>query len=564
MKSVLFSLFISISFLAHAQNSLIDDAWIDSLHHYNDQYVGTILPRQMLDQKHENFGGFPDRYNIYYPNHTAEVIERLAAAYVSDRSSLFLQDSVLRRLRYAITFMLNQQHPDGTIDLLSTNFHSTPDLAFAVEPIARSFKILTRQGRSETEAVRDLMQTFLKQGGEALVRGGIHTPNHRWVVSMALARLYDLFGDERYVQRIDQWLAEGIDIDPEGQYTERSTGIYSPLTNRCFITISRLLGRPALLDPVRKNLDMSIYYLHPNGEVVTEASRRQDQYRPRLPVPYYYSYRYMALEDENDTYGAIAFQLQNQLGPRVLSGTLSHFLEEESLWEKMPLGKVPVKYERHFPESELVRFRDGDWDATLLAKNSTLLTMHHGNTILQGLRISSAFFGKGQMIADTLIVLDSSYTLSQELKGPYYQPFHRDSISGDGIWENMPRENREQSEVQSIRYKVKVIPHGLDSMVVKIQITGTDHVPVAVELSFRENGIFKNTRPDNADTDIHFLAEGYGSFGDEESRIYFGPGLHEHTWTVLRGAEEKIAGKSVYLTGYTPFNHTLYLSPQQH
>ena len=559
MKSILFFVFVSASILTHAQNSGVDDAWIDSLNHYSDHYAEKVLPRQMLDPNHEDFGGFPDGYDIYYPNSTAGVIERLTTVYVSNHSSLHLNDSVLLRLQYAMTFMLNHQHADGTIDLLSTNFHSTPDLAFAVEPIARSFKILTLQEKNETQAVRDLMRTFLKNGGEALVRGGVHTPNHRWVVSMALSRLYDLFGDERYVQRIDQWLDEGIDIDAEGQFTERSTGIYSPLTDRCFITIARLLDRPDLLDPVRKNLDMSMYYLHPNGEVVTEASRRQDQYRPRLPWPYYYPYRYMAIHDDNDTYGAIALQLQNQLGARVLSGTLSHFLEEESFWESVPLGQVPETYERYFPESELVRFRDEDWDATLLAKNSTLLSMHHGNTVLQGLRISSAFFGKGQMIADTLMPGDGHYTLRQKLEGPYYQPFHKDSVSGDGIWEDMPRENREQSEVQSIVYEVQVTPHGADSMMVEIQLTGTDHVPVAVELSFRDHGHFENTIPDKTDSSIHFLSDGYGSFGDEESRIYFGPGLKEHGWTALRGAEDKIEGKSVYLTGFTPFHHTLYI-----
>ncbi len=559
MKSILLALFIPVSFLTYAQNASKGDVWIDSLNYYSDQYAETVMPRQMLDRTHDDFGGFPDQYDIYYPNYTAGVIERLTTVYASDRSSLFLNDTVLQQLQNAITFMLNHQHPDGTIDLLSTNFHSTPDLAFAIEPIARSFKILTQQGKQETQEVRDLMQTFLKRGGEALVVGGVHTPNHRWVVSMALSRLYDLFGDDRYVQRIDQWLDEGIDIDAEGQFTERSTGIYSPLTDRCFITIARLLDRPDLLDPVRKNLDMSMYYLHPNGEVVTEASRRQDQYRPRLPWPYYYPYRYMAIHDDNDTYGAIALQLQNQLGARVLSGTLSHFLEEKSLWRKLPLGEVPSKYERHFPESELVRFRDGEWDATILAKNSTLLTMHHANTVLQGLRISSAFFGKGQMIADTLILEEDHYTLRQELEGPYYQPFHKDSVTGDGIWEDMPRENREQSEVQSIVYEVQVTPHGADSMVVEIQLTGTDHVPVAVELSFREPGYFENTTPDNTDPSIHFLSEDYGSFGDEESRIYFGPGLKEHSWTALRGAEKKIEGKSVYLTGYTPFHHTLYI-----
>jgi hypothetical protein len=39
--------------------------------------------------------------------------------------------------------------------------------------------------------------------------------------------------------------------------------------------------------------------------------------------------------------------------------------------------------------------------------------------------------------------------------------------------------------------------------------------------------------------------------------VRFGPGVAGHLLTQLRGAEAKLPGKSVYVTGYTPFDQTV-------
>ena len=93
------------------------------------------------------------------------------------------------------------QHSDGTIDLPTTNFHSPPDTAFVLEPVCASLSVV-RRTRPDVppRAVADL-ERFARAAGEALVVGGIHTPNHRWVVCAALARLHALFPDPRYVAR---------------------------------------------------------------------------------------------------------------------------------------------------------------------------------------------------------------------------------------------------------------------------------------------------------------------------------------------------------------------------
>ena len=93
-----------------------------------------------------------------------------------------------------------------------------------------------------------------------------------------------------------------------------------------------------------------------------------------------------------------------------------------------------------------------------------------------------------------------------------------------------------------------------------MEIMGTDHVPVAIELAFRHGGVLRGVEPVQNIKDAYLLKSGAGRYEFANQVIEFGPGRAEHTWTQLRGALPKWDGQSVYVTGFTPFRITLRIA----
>lgn len=543
-----------------ARSVAADPALSAALVRENDREVPLLLAQQEQRAGHRYFGALPDEHGIHTAGGTARLISVLACAVSAPGSKYFGAPALAKPLRQAAAGLKALQHEDGTIDLHVTNFRSPPDTAFIVESVAPSTALLCARPEPEFAAAAEELGRFLRRAGDALLTGGIHTPNHRWVVCAALAWIHALYPDPRYVARIDAWLAETIDIDPDGQYTERSTTVYSPIVNRALITVARLLRRPALLDPVRRNLDMTLYYVHPDGEVVTEASRRQDQYQRGTMSRYHYAYRWLALHDRDGRFAAMTRQIERTATPSQLRGELPAFLVEPNLQKPLPPdAPLPTDYARVFAHSQLVRIRRGNASGTILAQNSTLLSYRRGAAALEAVRLATAFFGKGQFVAPELIQQDGAWVLRQELEGPYYQPFTAEQIARSGVATGgaLPsRTLREKSNVQRLTASVTV-RETEGTFTLAIAVDGAQRVPVAVELAFRHGGKLEGVEPLPGLRTAFLLRAGEGRYQFGSDTIRFGPGHAEHTYTQLRGALPKWEGQSVYLTGLTPFTSTL-------
>lgn len=521
--------------------SLIDD---------HDRSLERALDAQVTDPRSRWCGASPDAWGLHHCGSAGRILRDGAASYFHAPSKFHRSPALLERMKLAADFLKRSQGADGNIDLLTTNFNSPPDTGFVVHNVATAARL------AQIHQHQDLLlwlEPFLVNAGQGMAQGGIHTPNHRWVVCAALAQIHELFPNPVYLKRIDQWLAEGVDIDAEGQFIERSTTVYNAVTNNALVVMAHKLKRKELLEPVRRNLDAMAYLLHPNGEVVTEISRRQDVNTRGTLARYWFCLRYMALHDRNGLYATML----DRLGPQ--HARLAALMEYPSLQKELPPRQpLPDNYENQYPVSGISRIRRGKTSATILHRQSSrFLSIHHGQAVVNAVRLATAFFGKGQFIPSAFARREDGYHFKQTLEAPYYQPLadaelvavQRDNWSSLGG-------RRERSEICHMTYKAQ-IREGAQGFDMRFSARGTANVPVSLEINLRAGGELEGVVPAPQVEEAYLLRGGYATYRMGSDVIRIGPGQCEHAYTQVRGAQPKLPGPSLYITGYTPFEYTL-------
>lgn len=414
--------------------------------------------------------------------------------------------------------------------------------------------------------------------------------DHRWVLCHALARINQLYPDPSYVSRIDEWLSEGIFIDEDGHYPERSMN-YSDIENNAFITMGRLLNRPKLFDAPRKSLTMTYYYMEPNGDLITTDSRRQDQYSHRSIVGQYLHYRFLAIHDQDGNFAQLISMIEGfpDFDKVIVNESLFYFMENEQLLKDLPEPTaLPTTFEKVFKTSSLVRIRRKDTTVTIFggvdwpliiasgrSVSPNFFSYRKGNSILKHMRMSAAFFSMGYFRSEGLRQEGGTYILYQKLEAPYYQPLPEELRNNEGdyeltpsvdgrFWSKMSFDQRPVSNVKTLNSKI-TIREDKGKVTLGFEVNGLEGVEVTIELCFDEAGNFSGTTPSSSGEDNYFLPTGNGFFECGGDTIHFGPGIKQHERINRLDGEQysvhfgslRTKGKHVYLTGVTPFEHTL-------
>jgi hypothetical protein len=275
--------------------------------------------------------------------------------------------------------------------------------------------------------------------------------------------------------------------------------------------------------------------------VVTEISRRQDLNQEGVMTGWYWMpLRYLAVTDGNGMWETLA---------RQSAGSLFDLMEYPELASPGPApAETPSDYEKQFPALRIARVRRGLTSATLiLGGSSRFFTLRRGRAVIGAVRVASAFFGRGQFVPTKGEKRGESYVLTQALDAGYYQPLGKRQPAGVDHWYAM-REARTRTEVCKLTTTATItaIKNGFR---MRVQAEGTADVPVVIEIGLQGSGTLEG-----AD---RFLESGHATWRVGDDSIRFGPGLKQHEYVDVRGAEGRLPMKSVYLTGFAPFDHTV-------
>lgn len=569
----------------------------------NDLAVESGLSRQVLDPESRYYGGTIDPYTgVAWVNHTTGTPTEMCywgAALANPDSKYYRDEELLERLRLAAEFVLRAQHEDGSISPGWTNYHSPPDTAFVIVGYSQLYQLLAQQEWAPLQPVLDNMLLFLERTLPVMLTGGGHTPNHRWVICAALGFLHELFGGEELVERADQWLAEGMDITPDGEWTERSNGIYSAVSDIMLIHAARLLDRPQLLEPVRLNLRMMVYLVHPSGEVVTDYSGRQDLGSLHDLSPYYLPYAILARSDQDDLFAGMAEWAGRALSnPGVSSvNVLVRMLLEPELQQAFgPVAALPVSYEtilngdflRHSYLQDMesaghqgviyhsrlhtdfgapvARYRNGDTSVTLITETPSFFALRHGAVRLLAVQLAS-YFNPGYVPMQEMAKLPAGYHLAGEQKKGYYGPVAGALLpptAGAAVspWYLLPHQSRPLTHEQTFRVEAEV-QRSDTGWTIRVQGEEPGEIMTQLSFVFGREGSFTSGELKEVEEDCYLWSGGVLRYTCGEDWIELTGGELGHLAKSVREAKLQNNCKAVLVNVMTPFDKTftLTLSP---
>ncbi|WP_029150452.1 hypothetical protein [Microbacterium indicum] len=487
----------------------------------------------------------------------------LVAAYLAPAGRFSGEASLIEQAGEYARALTTLQTPSGLFSG-GDNVESPPDSGFTLNDVGDILALIEASMDPALETLGAGLAGIARTAIPAMLTGGVHTPNHRWELAAALARLLRVAPDTAAVRsRIDQWLAEGIDIDADGQFSERSANYAAHVSLPALFAMAGELARPDLLEIAHRNLLSLVGAIHDDATVETVHSRRQDQCEPSFALaPLLVPLRRAALATGDETLAwaaSVAARADIAEPQTVLADILLH----PEIAEELPEASVRPVGRFSWPESGLVIDRNLTRAVTVfggsdyakhrrirsgLANNPTFLRIHAGEVVIESVRLSREFFGLGPFRADEMAEGDGGIDLGESVTGSYYQPLAPEHRRSHGVYPvvdegrfsaAMAFGERARTDVE-LTTRIRVIPT-LDGVDLDLSIDGPQ-TAWSLEIAFRPGGVLDGSIYRAGDDAVR--VETSASVGTG----FYRPG---EDYTYL-GGTDAMPGPRLYVTGRAP------------
>ncbi len=551
--------------------------------------VDALLPLQIKDADSPDLGGlWSAGYGITDPKLTGQFVTLAAyTVLAADRlgDEVLLRTDLLQRAVSAADYLLAAQHESGLIDLLSVNYDSAPDTAFTVQALCTIFELGREPLAADESGTRLLarLETFIRRALPGIATGGFHTPNHRWVMVSAMlqarALFPDLANDEILTKAVAAYLAEGMDIDAEGMFIERSVGVYDAVNDRSWLFIAQyggtLLGAPGMtatevVTEVGRNLTLNLHLLHADGTAETGLSHRQDYGTREVPIGLIDSYLVANHLQPTSAFAAAALALWRDSAEGLENpGWVCYGLLKCGDPKTALNVKLPDDFTAFLPLNGLHRVRRGLLSGSFFQGATRLATITFGLAELTAIKFSQTYFGQyiGRFQADEMEFADKQLTmLSRGQANPrrpgYEMPLGRPVPHDEWHAALAERELRRLPHAVSELVMHEANDEWGEGFDLRLRtVEGTSGVTAQLAFDFLPGGIWEtdDTRLQPQAGQVILLQQGYGSmrYGNDVLRI--GPGEMAHgTWS-MRDAEPAPDHVRVLVTFLLPVDYAFTL-----
>ena len=497
------------------------------------------------------------------PRQSGFFLGEMVTAFVTPESRWYFDAEMEEAIRAVLTYMERHQRPDGCFDLTPCNYASPPDTAFMVNAMLNGWWLLEKCDDSRADFIRKPMFALMDRAASGIVAGGFHTPNHRWAISSCLLHLEKLTGRPELGERAAQYLREGLDINEDGEFAERSAGNYNQVNDDQMIRLYLATGDKVYLEAAARNLEMMYCYFDPDGSVFTGNSTRQDMGKKVYADTYYILFLLVGYLLKRPELGAMAEWIYRDCRRRGAAPNgiewLLLFPEMDGYGAQEDFAPPITRYDRRFPDSQIARIREGDWSCTLLEGKANCLYFQHGSFSVY-MTIYSNLCDRRNFLADTLEKTERGYRMTAHAAGWYYLPFEEKPETSD--WWAMDNPNRrEKIEGLPLDTALEIVkqPDGID---LHIKTDGVDQLPLRMEFSFLPGGYVRTEHflqaavPGGCVTVIDGDIEAQGPGGET---LLIGPAFAEHNVQDRMGGAYPLSQShfNVFFTTYTPVDRVI-------